>query len=332
MPRCRDRSPWSAVRSTLDSPALIAIAGLSYNSDMELLDLAADAVKPNVKAVSRVILDVVGSLGILAGETFDPPGEDFDPDDLIEAKLRNVEDDFDPTELVTGQVEVHDRLELEHGRPGLHPAEGPLAAHHHVRDARRRSRRKGRLIMDPVTIALFSIGMNMVGGFLKGRAEKQAAEANAQTAEQNAVYADQAAADAIARGTVREGQIRLAGSSVASRQQVALASSGVDVQAGSAVDAVANTAGLSALDALMARSNATREAWGYKVQGAQYRRQAQVLRATGDANATGAILGGVIGSARIGMPFLRVSGQGEDPGSAAASGQYDAASIGGSGI
>jgi hypothetical protein len=73
---------------------------------MELLDLAADAVKPNVKAVSRVILDVVGSLGILAGETFDPPGEDFDPDDLIEAKLRNVEDDFDPTELVTGQVEV----------------------------------------------------------------------------------------------------------------------------------------------------------------------------------------------------------------------------------
>jgi hypothetical protein len=171
--------------------------------------------------------------------------------------------------------------------------------------------------MDPLTIALFSIGLNMVGGFLKGRAEQQAAEANAQTAEQNAGFADQAAADAIARGGIREGQIKLAGSSFASRQKVALASSGVDVQAGSAVDAVANTAGLSALDALTARSNATREAWGFKVQASQYRRQAQVIRATGKAQAEGAILGGAVGSARMLMPFLRVSGQGEDPGAGA---------------
>jgi hypothetical protein len=175
--------------------------------------------------------------------------------------------------------------------------------------------------VDPLTIALFSIGLNMASGFLKGRAEQQAAEMNAQTAEQNAGIADQAAADAIARGEFQEGRIKLAGSSFASKQKVALASSGVDAQSGSAVDALSNTAGLSALDALMARSNATREAWGYKVQGAQFRRQAAVARATGKAQAAGAIFGAVVGSARAGLPFLRVSGQGEDPGMGASA--YD---------
>jgi hypothetical protein len=168
--------------------------------------------------------------------------------------------------------------------------------------------------MDPVTIALFSIGLNMAGGLIKGQAEKQAAEANAQTADWNAGIADQAAADAIARGSVKEGQIKLAGSEVASKQTVALASSGVDTQAGSSVTTAETTGGLSALDALMARNNAAREAWGYKVQASQYRRQAAITRATGQAQAVGSVLGGVVGSARIGMPFLRVGGQGEDPG------------------
>jgi hypothetical protein len=83
----------------LDTPALIASAGLSYNSDAELLDLAADALKTSEKTVRVVTFDVVGSDGILAGETFAPA-------DLVEAKLRTIEDDYDPTELVTGQVEV----------------------------------------------------------------------------------------------------------------------------------------------------------------------------------------------------------------------------------
>jgi hypothetical protein len=81
----------------LSPPALIATVGLSYNSDMELLDVAADAVKPNVKAVRAVTLDVVASRGIYCGEDFD---------NLRPAKLRRVSDNFDPTALVTDQVTV----------------------------------------------------------------------------------------------------------------------------------------------------------------------------------------------------------------------------------
>jgi hypothetical protein len=99
--------PVAGGQITLKPPALIATVGLRYNSDAELLDIASDAVKPNVKAVSRVVLQVVGSRGIEAGETFEPPDDDFDAEtDLMPAKLREVTDDFDPTELVTGQVEV----------------------------------------------------------------------------------------------------------------------------------------------------------------------------------------------------------------------------------
>lgn len=166
--------------------------------------------------------------------------------------------------------------------------------------------------MDPVTITLFAVGMNMIGSYLKGRAEQQAAEANAQTAEWNAGIADLAGGDALARGGVMAGRVKMEGAILAGRQKAALASSGVDVQSGSAVDVQESSAGLNALDALTVQNNAAREAWGYKVQAAQFRRQAKVLRATGSARMTGAILGGAVGSAKMMLPFLRVAGQGTD--------------------
>src|SRR3954471_22079845 len=104
-------------------------------------------------------------------------------------------------------------------------------------------------------------GANLAGSFLKARAEKDAAEADAQTLEQNAQIADTAAGDALLRGQFISGRIKAQGSAIVSKQKATLAASGVDTQSGSAVDAQASTAGLSAMDALVASNNAAREAW-----------------------------------------------------------------------
>jgi len=69
---------------------VIATAGLAYMSDLELLDVASDAVRPNVKAVLRVEFEVVASRGLFAGERFDK---------LSEWKQRKVSDNFSPTPL-----------------------------------------------------------------------------------------------------------------------------------------------------------------------------------------------------------------------------------------
>lgn len=81
----------------LNPPALIATTGLSYNSDAELLDIAADAAKPNVKSVVKVTLEVVASRGLYAGEDFDH---------LRPWKQRRVSDNFEPAPLETGEAEV----------------------------------------------------------------------------------------------------------------------------------------------------------------------------------------------------------------------------------
>src|SRR5205823_2860485 len=54
----------------LNPPALVAQVGLSYNSDLELLDVASEAARPNVKSVLRVEFEVVATVGLSAGETF----------------------------------------------------------------------------------------------------------------------------------------------------------------------------------------------------------------------------------------------------------------------
>lgn len=81
----------------LDPPAVRIVAGLSYNSDAELLDVAAPSEKTSVKAIVRMIWEVVASRGLWTGEDFDH---------LKEWIQREVEDSFENPPLVTQQVEV----------------------------------------------------------------------------------------------------------------------------------------------------------------------------------------------------------------------------------
>jgi hypothetical protein len=82
---------------TLSQPAVIATVGLSYTSDMELLDIMPDQVRTNVKAISKVTLEVVASRGVLAGE---------DENHLKAWRTREKPDAFGNPPLVTDQIDV----------------------------------------------------------------------------------------------------------------------------------------------------------------------------------------------------------------------------------
>lgn len=157
------------------------------------------------------------------------------------------------------------------------------------------------------TIALgVAAAASLAGGAIKAKAARDAGQAQGAILDENAVLAEQAAGDAVNRGALAAGRIRLEGGRLQAKQRAQYASSGVDVQAGSAVDVVADTSALSGLDAEIAQNNAMREAWGLRKQAGQFRKQAKLARDSGDSSAVASILGGIGGAASYGAPLLKV--------------------------
>jgi hypothetical protein len=114
-----------------------------------------------------------------------------------------------------------------------------------------------------------------------GEAEQQAKEAEGQLADYNASVAQLQAQDAVARGAQEESRFRSGVRGLAGSQKAGFAAGNVDVGFGSAVDVQADTAFLGELDALTIRTNAAREAWGYKVQAEDLTRRGQIARMEG---------------------------------------------------
>lgn len=121
-----------------------------------------------------------------------------------------------------------------------------------------------------------------------GKAQQGAAESSAQQQEWNARIADVQAQDAITRGREAEGQLRTQTRGLIGSQRAGFAGQGLDISVGSPVDVQGDTAYLGELDAQTLRANAAREAWGYRVEGADRRMAADIARKGGQAAASAA--------------------------------------------
>lgn len=124
-------------------------------------------------------------------------------------------------------------------------------------------------------LSMFGSGMSAAASIRAGNAENNLAKYNAQAAENNAKVQDFSAEDALQRGAVDETNHRLQTRQLIGKQRVTLAAQGQDLSSGSALDVQADTARQSEIDALTIRSNAAREAWGYRVAASNDRVQAQ---------------------------------------------------------
>jgi hypothetical protein len=91
----------------------------------------------------------------------------------------------------------------------------------------------------------------------------------AAVARNNQQQANAMAVDAEQRGRVEEQRQRTKTASLIGTQQANLAAQGTDLS-GSSADIMGDTAAVGELDALTIRSNAAREAWGYRAKGVEY--------------------------------------------------------------
>ena len=140
-----------------------------------------------------------------------------------------------------------------------------------------------------ISLATTAIGFGMQMYGQNQQAKATAAQYNYQAAvdRNNKIITDRQAEDAIKRGQAEEEEHRRKVSQIKGNQRVGFASRGIDLGSDVVVDTLSDTAMLGELDALTIRSNAAREAYGYRVQGMNYQASAgnNALAASGAKSA-----------------------------------------------
>jgi len=151
-----------------------------------------------------------------------------------------------------------------------------------------------------IAATVAAAGMSAYGMYQQGQQQKKQAEYQSAVARNNAMRAEYMAQDAQQRGIIAEQQQRLKGRLLLGSMRASQASSGVDINEGSALDLQVSQAGVNELDALNVRNNAEREAQNYRLQASDFTGQAGLYQFAGNNaasngawGAAGSLLGGV---------------------------------------
>lgn len=156
---------------------------------------------------------------------------------------------------------------------------------------------------DPVTMAVITgsaAGANAYGQIQQGRAEKSAANLQAS-------FLEAQARDALDRGVFEAAKRTRATKRLLGGQRAAMAAQGLDLSFGSASDIQGETETIGALDALMIKTNAAREAWGLKSQASMTRYEGKMKLRAAKWQAFNTLLAG-------GAEAAKMAGSGGDGG------------------
>lgn len=137
-----------------------------------------------------------------------------------------------------------------------------------------------------------AVGMVAVSGLSNANAQRLSGKSQEQLANYNSEIDTLRADDALYRGTQAEVRLKQNTKRMIGSQRAAFAASGVDINDpdSTAANVFADTAAMSELDAVQIRSNAAREAWGYRVGAADDAFRGQIARMEGDNKAIGTIM------------------------------------------
>lgn len=144
---------------------------------------------------------------------------------------------------------------------------------------------------EPTTIlAATSAVLGVVGGVQQAQAAKAEGEYAQAVAEENAKIKELQAQQATQIGNIEEERQRRRVRAALATQRATFAASGVDMGSGTALEVLGDTAGMGEADALAIRSNALREAWGFRVGAMDDRAQGRGARMAGRNRAIGTLL------------------------------------------
>lgn len=139
--------------------------------------------------------------------------------------------------------------------------------------------------------ATAAIGVTAIGTGVSAYGQLKSGSETNKMFQRNAQFAEYQAQDAEARGKIDERKMRQLTEKTIGAQRAGLAGQGVDVNTGSALDVQADAAYLGELDALTIRTNAAKEAWGYRTQSQNLIQRGKNAKREGELGAFNTILG-----------------------------------------
>jgi hypothetical protein len=140
----------------------------------------------------------------------------------------------------------------------------------------------GITLAGAATAATIAGGVISAGGaIMQGQAQAKQAKYQSAVERNNATIAGWQATDAQQRGKIEEQRQRLQTARLHGAQRAGMAANGVEIDNGSPLDVLMDTAQLGELDALTIRSNAEREAYGFRSQSSNLMAQSGLTRMAG---------------------------------------------------
>ncbi len=134
---------------------------------------------------------------------------------------------------------------------------------------------------------------NALTTYANMKAAKNQAEYEAKVDEQNKSIALQQEMATGQQGAMQQSQIRQQAKQVTGAQKTGYAASGLDIQAGSPLAAISDTAYKSGQDVATSRYNTALNMWGLQQQANEYQDQANSARIAGKNKSTSALLTGL---------------------------------------
>lgn len=122
-------------------------------------------------------------------------------------------------------------------------------------------------------------GLGAIGAYSSARSQRSALSYEAGVADFNARQAETQAQIALEQGQYQVNQLRRAAAANKGSARQSLATSGVDLTTGSAVDVLTSLDAMAEMDVNQAEVNAVREAWGIRAQRVNYENEARAKRA-----------------------------------------------------
>jgi hypothetical protein len=158
--------------------------------------------------------------------------------------------------------------------------------------------------ISPNGIAAGGMALNAFSSIASSIFQSNALQMQAKYASQQLNFKAQIA-QVQAQGALDEGehqaeQIERSGQQQVGAERTSEAAGGVNVNAGSAAATQSSTQAMTALDALTARNNAARQAWGYEVSATQEQGEAQIGEIAAQGQSTSTLLTGGLNAAAYG--------------------------------
>ncbi len=118
------------------------------------------------------------------------------------------------------------------------------------------------------------------GAFIKTSGEKRNFEASADIADLNARMSDLAAKSTLRQGQLEEQKSKIETTRTKDKAATGFAGNNIALDSQTAIRVMTSTEVLGDIEANIINANAGRAAWGYRMEGVQFRNEARTTRAT----------------------------------------------------